>query len=58
MRTALKMLIEQAFARAVDILEKNRELLERTATELLAKETLTEDELTPVRAAVLGESAG
>jgi cell division protease FtsH len=54
--TAIKALIERAFERAVALLEKNRELLARTAGELLAKETMTEDELAKVRAAVLGDS--
>jgi cell division protease FtsH len=54
--TAIKALIEKAFERAVGILEKNRELLQRTAKDLLTKETLTEDELGKVRSAVAGES--
>jgi cell division protease FtsH len=56
--TAIKTLIEQSFGRAVAILEKNRELLARTAVELLAKETMTDDELDNVRAAVVGEDTG
>jgi cell division protease FtsH len=42
---AVRKIVEQAFARAVEVLQKNRELLERAAKLLLQKETLTELEL-------------
>jgi cell division protease FtsH len=42
---AVRELIEHAFKRAVEILSANRALLERAAKELLAKETLSTDDL-------------
>ena len=42
---AVRELVEQAFVKATDILRKNRQLLDDTATLLLAKETLTADQL-------------
>ncbi|HEY9870906.1 MAG TPA: ATP-dependent zinc metalloprotease FtsH [Candidatus Obscuribacterales bacterium] len=42
---AIKDLVEAAFQRAVNILRRNRAALEESARNLLAKETLTQDEL-------------
>lgn len=42
---AIKDLVEAAFQRAVNILRRNRAALEEGALNLLAKETLTQDEL-------------
>ena len=54
---AVRELVEAAFVRALAILEANRRVLERSAEELLGRETLTEndlktysDELKPARA--------
>ncbi len=55
--TAVKTLIEDAFARARAILEKNRDLLEEGAQELLAHETLGAKDLARYAAAVTGPSA-
>jgi ATP-dependent Zn protease len=52
----IKALIQLVLERVVAILEKHRELLAHTASELLVKETLTEDELDRVRAAVISEN--
>jgi len=42
---AIRHIVESAFSRAVEVLGKNRALLERAARLLLEKETLTETEL-------------
>ena len=42
---AVRELITQAFDKATEILETHRQLLDDTAQKLLAKETLTADEL-------------
>ena len=47
---AVRQLIESAFDKATRILEKNRQLLDETAATLLAKETLTAEELPAVAA--------
>jgi cell division protease FtsH len=47
---AVRLLIDDAFTRAQKILDANKPLLLETATELLAKETLSEDELKPFAA--------
>ncbi|MDH5262001.1 MAG: ATP-dependent zinc metalloprotease FtsH [Gammaproteobacteria bacterium] len=47
---AVRQLIESAFDKATRILEMNRQLLEETAATLLAKETLTAEELPAVKA--------
>jgi len=49
---AVRAIVEQAFKRAVDVLQKNREVLGRGAKLLLEKETLTEAELAQFRPAV------
>ncbi|MGZ8210908.1 MAG: ATP-dependent zinc metalloprotease FtsH [Burkholderiales bacterium] len=48
---AVKKIVETAFQRAVDVLNANRERLERSARLLLEKETLTEAELMQFRPA-------
>lgn len=53
---AVKALIENAFARAVSILERNRALLYRSAKDLLTKETLSSDDLQQVRASIVPAS--
>ena len=45
---AVRSLVDTAFAKAVAILSANRPLLDRAATDLLSKETLSEDELRAV----------
>src|ERR1700704_4494822 len=46
----VRQMIDDAFARAQSILAANKPLLLESATELLAKETLSEDELKPFAA--------
>ena len=53
---AVKGLIDNAFDRAVSILKRNRALLDRSAKELLTKETLSSDDLQQVRTSVIPES--
>jgi cell division protease FtsH len=48
--TAVRRLIDDAFVRAQSILAANKSLLLETASELLAKETLSEDDLKPYAA--------
>ena len=52
---AVKALVDKAFDRAVSILQQNRALLDRSAEELLAKETLSDDDLRQLRASVIPE---
>jgi cell division protease FtsH len=47
---AVRELVETAYERARAVLERHRALLERTAAELLARETLSEDQLKGVQA--------
>lgn len=54
---AVKTLVDQAFQHAVDILTRNRALLEKSAKRLLEKETLAGDELQSVMAEVKGDPA-
>ncbi|HEV2300853.1 MAG TPA: ATP-dependent zinc metalloprotease FtsH [Stellaceae bacterium] len=49
---AVRVSIEHAFAAASAIIEKNRALLDRTAAELLASETLGEPEIERLRQAI------
>ena len=49
---AVRVLIDRAFAAASAILEENRALLDRTAAELLASETLGEPEIERLRQAI------
>jgi cell division protease FtsH len=53
---AVRKLLERAHDRAAAILKQNRELLSQTAEKLLAKETLSADEL-PKRVAFVSEPA-
>ena len=60
---AVKDLIDKAFGRAVWILERNRALLDRSAKELLIKETFSKEDLQQLRRSVIpdlnqGTSAG
>ncbi len=50
---ALRDIVEKAFANAVDILTRQRHLLEQSARRLLEKETLNEEELTSLRNTLL-----
>jgi len=50
---AVKDMVDGAFKRATSILERNRSLLERSAKELLNKETLTKEELDRIPATVI-----
>jgi cell division protease FtsH len=49
---AVRGIVARAFDRAISILERNRKLLEDTAKELLAKETLNEPEIEAIKARV------
>ena len=49
---AVRAIVDRAFARAVSILEQNRALLDRGAKDLLAQETLGEDKLASLAAAL------
>ncbi len=51
---ALKALLDRAFARAAEILKRNRALLDRSAEALLATETLTEPDIEKLRQAMAG----
>jgi cell division protease FtsH len=53
---AVKALIDNAFDRAVTILKRNRAVLDRSAKELLAKETFSNDNLRQVRASVIPDT--
>jgi len=53
---AVKALVDKAFDRAVLILQQNRALLDRSAKELLIKETLSDDDLQLLRASVIPDS--
>ena len=50
---AVKDLIDKAFGRAVWILERNRALLDRSAKELLIKETFSKEDLQQLRRSVI-----
>ena len=54
---AVRAMVDDAFARARDILGRNRALLDHCAAELLRKETLTEAELTALTAGQLKKPA-
>ena len=55
--SALRRIVEQAFERALAILERNRGLLEEGAQLLLDKETLSEAELGPLFARISAETS-
>ncbi len=46
---ALRRIVDEAFARAVEILTRRRQSLEQGATRLLENETLSEDDLKSLR---------
>ena len=52
---AVRTLVDAGFARAVDILERNRSLLERTAEQLLKSETLNQPEIEMMKQQIIGE---
>ena len=52
---AVRTLVDAGFARAVDILERNRTLLERTAEQLLKSETLNQPEIEMMKQQIIGE---
>jgi cell division protease FtsH len=54
---AVRELVDQAFAQASAILAKNRVLLDRTAAALLASETLSEAEITRLKAEIVAPPA-
>jgi cell division protease FtsH len=54
---AVKDLIDKAFGRAVSILETNRVLLNRSAKELLIKETFSNEDLQELRRSIITDSS-
>ena len=54
---AVRALVSRAFERSVQILIEKRAVLEKTARELLLKETLNEEDLRKVREQLLGTAA-
>ena len=54
---AVKDLIDKAFGRAVSILETNRVLLNRSAKELLIKETFSNEDLEELRRSIILDSS-
>jgi cell division protease FtsH len=54
---AVRGIVEQAFARSVSLLQTHRALLDATAATLLERETMSEDDLAPLRAALGGAAA-
>ena len=54
---AVKDLIDKAFGRAVSILETNRLLLDRSAKELLIKETFSNEDLEELRRSIILDSS-
>ena len=54
---AVRQLIDKAFEWATDILKKNRQYLEAGAQQLIAKETLTQDELLAFKPIPLGTTS-
>ncbi len=53
---AVRKLVDAGFARAVNILERNRTLLDRTAEQLLKSETLNQPEIELMKQHIIGES--
>lgn len=53
---SVRKLIDQAFEHAIAILQMNRELLDRTADELLKTETLNQPQIAILKRAILNES--
>ena len=54
---SVRKLIDQAFEHAIAILQMNRELLDRTADELLKTETLNQPQIAILKRAILNKSA-
>ncbi len=54
---AVKALIEEAFDRATAVLEKNRKQLEIAADQLLARESLGQDDIAAIRKSITMETA-
>jgi len=55
---AVRQLINTAFAKATDILESHRPMLDETAAKLLVRETLTADELPSIEPIVEIDQGG
>ncbi len=55
--SAVRILVDDALARAIGILQKNRKLLDRTAEELLKTETLNQPEILALKQAIVSGSA-
>jgi cell division protease FtsH len=53
----VREIVARVFDQAVSILGRNRALLEKSARELLQKETLGEDDLRAIRAQVVASAA-
>ncbi|BBL34182.1 ATP-dependent zinc metalloprotease FtsH 4 [Nitrosomonas stercoris] len=53
----IRALLDQAFERAIKILEQNRTLLDQTAQQLLETETLNQPEIEVLKQQILGEAA-
>lgn len=53
----IRALLDQAFERAIEILEQNRTLLDQTAQQLLETETLNQPEIEVLKQQILGEAA-
>lgn len=54
---AVRMLIDQALERAVNILQSNRGLLDQTAQELLEKETLNQPEILKLKQMIISSTS-
>ncbi|MGZ3343538.1 MAG: ATP-dependent zinc metalloprotease FtsH [Caulobacteraceae bacterium] len=52
---AVKALVDQAFGHATTVLERNRAVLEAAAADLLAKETLSKDDIAAIATQVLAD---
>lgn len=55
--TAVRALVDQALERAIDILRRNRALLDQTADELLKTETLNQPQITALKEAIVREAS-
>lgn len=53
---AIRMLVDQALERALNILQSNRGLLDQTAQELLEKETLNQPEILKLKQTIIAYS--
>ncbi len=55
--TAVRAFVDQALERAIDILRRNRALLDQTADELLKTETLNQPQITALKEAIVREAS-